>query len=138
MPQTRESAGNLPDQPIGLSGRIALWFGIAAVLAFVSSILFRTLTMPLGVRLIVTLLPAPALIALVLAARKLAHRMDELEQRVQLEALAWAFAVAGIAFLVFSQLQVADMLGPEDWVFPWITIWASYHLGVMSARRRYE
>jgi hypothetical protein len=64
--------------------------------------------------------------------------MDELEQRVQLEALAWAFAVAGIAFLVFSQLQVADMLGPEDWFFPWLAIALAYIVGISSASRRYE
>ena len=132
------TAAGQPNQPITFPGSIALWFGVAVVLSFVSSLLFRTLDMPLGMRFVVTLLPAPALIALVLAARRLARRMDEFEQRVQLEALAWGFAVAGVAFLVFSQLQVADMLGPEDWFFPWFAIWMGYLIGIASARRRYE
>jgi len=129
------------DSPVAVPGQLGPWFAAAAGLGLISSILFRALPLDSfhwGLRLAVALLPAPALIGVVLAARRIARHMDELERRIQLEALAMAFGVAGIAFLLFSQLQIAGMLGPEDWFIPWLAIWGGYVLGLAGARRRYQ
>jgi hypothetical protein len=123
------------DIPCG--GRIGAWFSAAAVLAFGSSLLMRFVTMPTGLKLAVAALPAPALVALVLAVRRSNASLDEMQRRIQLEAFATAFGFATIAFLAFGQLQVADVLGPEDWIFPWLAIYFGYLFGLLSARRRY-
>jgi hypothetical protein len=117
--------------------RIGGWFAAAGILSFVSSVLFRKLTLHWSLTFALALLPLPALAGLVLAARRAARGMDELERRVQMEALTWSFGIAGIAFLLFNQLQVADLLGPEDWFMPWIAIWGAYVLSVAAARKRY-
>lgn len=122
-------------------GRLGLWFAAAVFLSLASSILFRATPiggLSAGWRFAAALLPVPALVGIVLAARRTARRLDELEQRIQLEALATAFGVAGTAFLVFSQLQIAGMLGPEDWFIPWIAIWGGYVVGLAGARRRFQ
>lgn len=126
-----------PASPLALPAGLGIWFGLAAAMGLASSILVRVLSMPAGWRFAVALLPAPALIGLAFAARRLSGHLDELERRVQLEALATAFGVAGVAFLLYTQLQVAGLLGPEDWIMPWLAIWGGYTLGLASARRRF-
>jgi hypothetical protein len=136
---TESTSPGLEDAPAEAAsapGRIGLWFGAAAALGMASSILVRAATLPVSARFALALLPAPALIGAALAARRIARGLDELERRVQLEALATAFCVAGIAFLLYTQFQVAGMLGPEDWIMPWVAIWGGYLVGLGSARRR--
>lgn len=70
--------------------------------------------------------------------RHISAGLDELERRVQLEALATAFAVAAVALIALNQFQVADVLGPEVWVFPWLAIWCGYTYGLVAAKRRYQ
>jgi putative transcriptional regulator len=122
--------------PLPGVGRIGAWFAAAAVLALISSIVLRVSTPPLPLRFALVLLPAPALIGLVIAVRRFSGRLDELQRRMQLEAFATAFGVATIGFIVFAQLAIAQMIGPEDWVFPWLAIFFGYHYGLLSARKR--
>jgi hypothetical protein len=126
------------ESPLAMPGGMGAWFAGAAAMGLASSILVRAFSMPWGLRFAVALLPLPALIGLALSARKLARHLDELERRVQLEAMATAFGVAGVAFLLYTQLQIAGLLGPEDWFMPWLTIWTGYTLGLGSARRRFQ
>jgi hypothetical protein len=127
-------------EPVSLpcGGRIGVWFSIAAVLAFGSSLLVRLVAMPGPLRMAVALLPLPAVIGLVLAVRRAGDGLDELQRRVQLEAFAIAFGVATVGFIVYGQLSVAGVLGPEDWIFPWLAIYFGYFYGVQSARKRYQ
>jgi len=119
-------------------GRLSIWFHTAAVLAFISNLIVRASALPWGARFAIALLPVPALVGLMVAVRRIGPRLDELERRIQLEAIATAFAVAAIAFIAYGQFQAAAMLGPEDWIFPWLAIYFGYIFGVLSARRRYQ
>ena len=64
--------------------------------------------------------------------------LDELQQRIQLEALAIAFAGTGVLGTTYGFLQSAG-LPPIEWgVWIWpgmVTLWA---LGMLVARRRYR
>lgn len=119
-------------------GHPGLWFAVAAALSAATSVLARAFTMHWGARFAVALLPIPAIVMLVCSMRYISAGLDELERRIQLEALATAFAVAAFAFITFNQLQVADLLGPEDWFFPWLAIWGGYVYGLGSAKKRYQ
>lgn len=137
MHTTTDPAASLDPVPL-VPPRVAAWFAAAAALSFASSILFRTITIPhWSLKLLLAMLPVPALAGLLLAAFRVARGTDELERKVQLEALACSFAFAGLAFLVFNQLQIGGMLGPEDWFMPWVVTWLAYTLGLAAARKRY-
>jgi hypothetical protein len=133
------------DQPLGRAeplalpcgGRLGVWFSAAAALAFASSLLVRTLSMPVGLKYAVMLLPAPALVGLILSVRRMSDRLDELQRRIQLEAFAAAFGVAMIGFIAYGQLNILGVLGPEDWIFPWLAVYIGYFYGLQSARKRY-
>jgi hypothetical protein len=66
--------------------------------------------------------------------------MDELEQRIHLEALAVAFPLALILLMTLGLLELATKLPPED--FSYRHVWAFlpifYFGGLALARRRYR
>lgn len=85
----------------------------------------------------VVLLPlVPAAFALVAYLRFLS-RMDELGRRIQLEALAFAFGVAGFLTFAYGFLENAGFLMLSYiWVFPlMIVLWG---IGGAVASRRYR
>ena len=65
---------------------------------------------------------------------------DELERRIQLEALAVAFPLTLFLVMLLGLLQIAVPLPPEDWSYRhiWPFLFAFYVVGIQRARRRYE
>jgi hypothetical protein len=68
------------------------------------------------------------------------REMDELEQRVQLEALAVAFPMTLILLMTLGLLEIAVPLPPEDLSYRhvWAMLPVLYFLGLFLARRRYR
>ena len=66
--------------------------------------------------------------------------MDELHRRIQLEALAIAFPLAIILFMLLGLLELAIPLSPEDWSYrhTWSYLPLFYFIGVAIATRRYQ
>ena len=65
---------------------------------------------------------------------------DELERRIQLEALAVAFPLTLFLLMMLGLLQIAVPLSPEDWSYRhiWPFLFVFYLVGTQRARRRYE
>jgi hypothetical protein len=77
----------------------------------------------------------PAVLVIAAIIRHL-RRIDELEQRIQLEALALAFM--GTAFLTFSYGFLEIVGFPHiSWFAVWPIMAVLWLLGVLVARRRY-
>jgi hypothetical protein len=90
-------------------------------------------------RVIVALAPIPiAAITLATIVRG-ARQLDELELRIQLEALATAFLLAILFLMTLGLLQRAITLEFEDWSYAhvWAMLPTLYFLGLFLARRRY-
>jgi hypothetical protein len=66
--------------------------------------------------------------------------LDELEQRIQLEALAFAFPVVMIFLLVLGLLELAITLPPQDLSYRhvWAMLPIIYIIGLLRAKRRYQ
>lgn len=66
--------------------------------------------------------------------------LDELEQRIQLEALAVAFPLTLILLMTLGLLELAVTLPPEDLSYRhvWAMLPVMYVLGLALARRRYR
>ncbi|HEX8684166.1 MAG TPA: hypothetical protein VF707_17725 [Ardenticatenaceae bacterium] len=86
------------------------------------------------------LLPIPFFALWLLTIIRGIRELDELERRIQLEAVAFAFLLTLILLLTLSLLEIAVTLPPEDLsyrhVWPFLPIF--YFLGVTIARRRYQ
>jgi len=107
-----------------------------------------------GVRAIVErpgTLPTPALVVIVLvpvipAALFLFYfitcmrEMDELERRIQLEALAFAYPLALLLLITLGLLEFVVKLNPDDWSYRhiWHFLVLFYLFGIVMAKRRYQ
>ena len=68
------------------------------------------------------------------------RRMDELQRRIHLEALAFAYPLAMLLLMTLALLQRAIELPPEDWSYAhvWFYLPLFYFLGLAIAARRYQ
>ena len=66
--------------------------------------------------------------------------MDELERRIQLEALALAFPLMAVLLMTLGLLEIAVGLNPDDWSYRhiWAMMPALYYAGLWRAKRKYE
>ncbi len=93
-----------------------------------------------AVRVGFALLPVLPFTFLLLAIAKGIRSLDELERRIQLEALAFAFPLTLILLLVLGLLELAIKLPPEDLSYRhvWAMLPVLYFLGLTLAKRRYQ
>ena len=86
------------------------------------------------------LLPVPFFVWWLWTWMKGVGQMDELERRIELEALAFAFPVAVILLMTLGLLDLARPLNPDDFSLRhvWAMMPALYFLGLARARRRYQ
>jgi len=109
----------------------ATWFGARLVL--------ESSSVPTWARVIAALAPTPiagmALLTIIRGARDL----DELEQRIQLEALAFAFVLAVLLLMTLGLMELAITLNRNDWSYRhvWAMLPMLYFGGLAFARRRY-
>lgn len=121
------------------------WFNIlVAAIWIVSYFLSRMVLDSAGLsrngRIVVALLPAiPFAFFLWMFVRNIAQ-MDEMERRIQMEAMAFAFPLSIFLLMVLGLLQLAIPLSPEDWSYRhvWIFLPIFYFGGVALAWRRYK
>lgn len=101
--------------------------------------LLETVTTP-AVRVAAALLPVPPFVVWIILMMRGARELDELQRRIQLEALAFAFPLTLILLLTLGLLEIAIELNPDDWSFRhvWAMLPLFYFMGLALAKRRYE
>jgi hypothetical protein len=101
--------------------------------------LLETVTTP-AVRVAAALLPIPPFILWLILMVRGARELDELQRRIQLEALAFAFPLTLILLLTLGLLEIAIELNPDDWSYRhvWAMLPLFYFMGLALAKRRYE
>jgi hypothetical protein len=120
-------------------GWITLAAGLAALAVYFGSrVLLERPDLP--ARLPIALAPLPFFVLFVLAFLRLVREMDELERRVQLEALAFAYPALLLLIMTLGLLELAGVaLSPADWSFRhvWQIAVVLYVGGIALASRRY-
>jgi hypothetical protein len=90
-------------------------------------------------RIAIALLPTPFFVYYVWTWMKGVSEMDELERRIELEALGFAFPAAVVLLMTLGLVDVAITLNPDD--FSLRHVWAMmpilYYAGLWRAKRRY-
>jgi hypothetical protein len=98
------------------------WFNIAVAAVwlltyFASRAALESAGLGQTARIIVALVPAvPFAFFLWLFIRNIGQ-MDEMERRIQMEAMAFAFPMSIFLLMVLGLLQLAVELSPEDWSY---------------------
>ena len=132
------------DHVIGEMDRVkdrttALSGGLFLVLYFAARFALEATTLAPWQRVIISLLPVPVFLWFLWAVAQWIKRADELERRIQLEALAVAFPLTVLLIMTLGLLQLAISLSMDDWSYRhiWPIIYVFYFFGLMRARKRY-
>ena len=123
------------------SGKAVLGTGLLWLVLYFATRLFVEANqgLPSGVRLGLAFVPTPVFALFLWLFIKGIRVADELERRIQLEALAVAFPLGVLLLTTLGLVQRAVELNFQDWsynhVWPFFVIF--YLGGLMLARRRY-
>lgn len=111
-----------------------------AVIYVGSMLLLRFIPMSRGAAVTVALLPLPVFAFYLVRWIKAIRALDELQQRIQLEALAFAFPLSLLLILGMGLLQMADALplDLQDYLRLWPMVFWLYFIGLFVARKRYR
>ena len=109
------------------------------VLYFGARMLLELPNLPTALRIAIALVPLPPFLWVLLAFIRDVRQADELEQRIQLEALAVAFPLTLVLIVTLALLQIAVPLSPDDWSYRhiWPLLYVFYLAGLTHARRQY-
>lgn len=93
-----------------------------------------------AIRLLIALAPLPPFLLFLRAFVRSTRDADELERRVQLEALALAFPLTVVMLMVLGLAELAFPLNRNDWSYRhvWAYLPLFYFGGVVLAWRRYR
>ena len=91
-------------------------------------------------RMAIALIPLVPFLAFLRAWVNGIREMDELDRRIQLEALAIAFPLTMVLLMVLGLMQLATPLSMDDWSYrhAWAYLPLFYFGGVALATRRYR
>ena len=130
-------AGEAASVAKGTHSRTALI--VWALLYFGARVLLETVEQG-WLRVALSLAPLPAFAWFLRDFVRYLRGLDELEQRIQLEALAIAFPLTLMLIMTLGLLQIAVPLSADDWsyrhIWPFLSVF--YLVGVTIARRRYQ
>lgn len=119
-----------------------LWISCITFLAAYAAAtwILETFELATPLRVALVLLPVPPFVLLIFAELRLIRRLDELQQRIQLEALAIGFPSAIVLAMAFGFLQREGVMPGElqDLRDVWLLLPWPYFAGLAIARRRYE
>jgi hypothetical protein len=92
------------------------------------------------VRVLIALLPTPFFAWYLWTWMKGVSRMDELQRRIELEALGFAFPSALLVLATLGLLDVAITLNADDFSVrnTWLIMPILYYIGLWLAKRRYQ
>ncbi len=122
--------------------RSLLMLGVALLAAAAllgSTVVLKLTELTPPARVAVALIPLPFYIALFIVAVRVTRRLDELKQRIALEALAVAVIGMLLSTLCYGMVLQADVgVTALDWEWVWVITVVFYISGHLIAWRRYR
>jgi hypothetical protein len=139
--QAIKAAGGAIEQTKRVYGTRLLVRGLVWLSVYLLARGLLELTIPSApARVAIALLPTPFFIYYLWTWMKGVSEMDELERRIELEALGFAFPAAVVLLMTLGLLDVAITLNPDD--FGLRHVWAMmpilYYAGLWRAKSRYQ
>ena len=91
-------------------------------------------------RILIAVAPVPLFVWFLWIWMKGVAAMDELQRRIELEALAFAFPICVVVLMTLGLLELAIPLNPDDWSYRhvWLMMPMLYYFSLRRAKRRYE
>lgn len=127
--------------PLGSDGTVIVALGVVWILLYfgMRGVLEANPDLSARLRIGLAFLPTPVFALFIWRLIQGIRRADELERRIQLEALAVAFPLGILLLTTLGLVQRAVELKFEDWsynhIWPWFALF--YLMGLGLARKRY-
>ena len=125
------------------SGKAAIIWGVLWMVSYfgaLAALETMSATQADWSRVAVALIPIVPFVAFLWSFIRTMREADELERRIQLEALAIAYPLAIVLIMLLALVQLAVPLNPNDWsyrhVWPFLPMF--WLAGQAIARRRYQ
>jgi len=137
----KDDVGGAIEQTRRIYGTRLLIRGLLWASVYLLSRGLLELTIPsTPLRVVMALLPTPFFIYYLWTWMKGVSEMDELQRRIELEALGFAFPAAVVFLMTIGLLDLAVTLNPDDWSLHhvWLMLPLLYYVGLFRAKRRYE
>ena len=117
-----------------------LWGLGAAFSAAGVTVLFVRTHLPLPLRAVIAVLPLIPCVGYVLCIVRMLRRVDELQRRIQLEAIGFAFGATVIVSMGDDLLEQAKVVPTVHWGWTglWVVMALLWSLGNVIAVRRYR
>lgn len=111
-----------------------------AILYISARVVLELETLGWWTRAAVAVVPVPVFGWVLWTVSKGIARMDELQRRIQLEALVFAFPLTLLMLMTLGLVELAIGLNPDDWSYRhvWPFVFLFYFAGLVRAKRRYE
>jgi len=115
--------------------------GVAFLVAYFGALLLTKLAgVPQAAKLAAAAVAVAAFVWFLATEIKAVRHLDELQRRIQLEALAIAFPCAIVAVMGLGLVERIVPLSPHDWsyhhIWPYLSFF--YVIGLAAAQRRYQ
>lgn len=106
----------------------------------VAAVILQTMSLTRSLQVAVSLLPLPFFLVFLWRFTQHMRKADELQRRIQLEALAIAFPMTAAMLMTVGLLQTAGIAPTGGWSLTQMCFYAGalYLLGRVIARRRYS
>ena len=130
------SAASCPERPAP-NARLLAASAAFAVAYCAAALVQKLFTLNLTGAILVALLPVVAFFFFIREEVRVLRALDELQRRIQLEALAVAFPLAMMLLMFVGFLQRGGILLGEDFRSLWGLLPLCYFIGLVVARRRY-
>jgi hypothetical protein len=139
--QAIKGAGGAIEQTQQIYGTRLLVRGLLWASVYLLSRGLLEITIPSSAaRVAIALLPTPFFIYYLWTWMKGVSEMDELQRRIELEALGFAFPAAVVFLMTIGLLDLAITLSPDDWSLHhvWLMLPLFYYAGLWRAKKRYQ
>ncbi|HTT58018.1 MAG TPA: hypothetical protein VMF63_12960 [Opitutaceae bacterium] len=117
-----------------------LWGLAAGLSAAAATVLFVLFKLPVPLRLVIALLPILPSLCYVGCVVRMFRQVDELQRRIQLEALGFAFPATAILVMAVDLLEQAKVLPAVHWGWSGLVVAMCllWFAGWIRACRRYQ
>ena len=119
-------------------GRFLVFTLIGAVVVIAAAWLSKRFPVGSAPRLAFASIEAVVLAAVIVASIVAIRRLDELQQRIQYQSIALAFAVTGVLISVQGILEKAGLPSFEWGLWAWPVMVACWMVALWFVRRRYQ
>jgi hypothetical protein len=123
------------------SGRRLFMAATTAILTyFAARVVLEMHDLPVAWRLAAALVPVPLFAWLLLELVRGARSLDEMQRRIQLEAVAIAYPLVVMLLMTLGLIELVVPLNRNDWSYRhvWQMQALLYFIGLLVAKRRYE